>query len=494
MVADFDVIVVGGGNAGLSAALSAAENGARVCVLEKAPRAWAGGNSYFTAGAFRTTFDGLDDLRSLVSLTDEEAAAIHLAPYLPDRFLADVQRVTRGRCDETLGQILVSEAREAVEWLSRHGVRWRLMFERQSFLLDGAVRFWGDLPLGAADGGPGLVAAETEAAERCGIDIRYGASVMGLTRDGGRIDGVEYLDSSGRQVLRSAAVVLASGGFEADARARAEHLGAGWDLAKVRGTPFNTGAPLFAALSEGAGATGHWSGCHAIAWDAAAPPTGDRAVSNRYSRQAYPFGITVNHDGRRFIDEGADFRNLTYARYGREILRQPGGVSFQLFDARSIQFVSTIDYDTAASSRFEAGSIRELARLMGVPRETLDQTVTSFNQSVGPGRFDPSVKDGKRTTGIQPPKSNWALPVSEPPFVGFAVTCGITFTFGGLAIDPSAAVLDAGGQKIPGLYACGELVGGLFYHNYPGGSGLTSGTVFGRRAGRSAAQATARPA
>ncbi len=258
----------------------------------------------------------------------------------------------------------------------------------------------------------------------------------------------------------------------------------------MRGTPWNTGDPLFMALDAGAASAGHWSGCHAIAWDAASPLHGDRELTNRFSRQSYPFGLVVNRDGERFVDEGADFRNYTYAKYGAEIMCQPGALAFQLFDATTLPMLATVDYSTATDSRYEAGTVRELAAAAGIDPDGLERTVDSFNAAVGerPAPFVPAVKDGRAAAGIVPPKSNWANRFETPPFVAFAVTCGITFTFGGLQIDPDGRVLDPGGSALPGLYACGEIVGGLFHHNYPGGSGLTSGTVFGRRAGAAAAR------
>jgi tricarballylate dehydrogenase len=269
---------------------------------------------------------------------------------------------------------------------------------------------------------------------------------------------------------------------------RSRYLGAAWEAAKVRGTPYNTGEGLRMALEAGAEPYGDWGGCHSIAWDVAAPPTGERGLTNLYSKQSYPIGVVVNAEGERFLDEGADFRSYTYARYGAEILRQPGGEAFQLFDAKTEPLLRKDEYTAPGVSRYEAQSIGGLAGKMGVRSEALEQTVTSFNSAVRPGRFDPSVKDGKRTEGIEPPKSNWALPLDTPPFYGFAVTCGITFTFGGVRVDGQGRVLDGSGEPIPGLHAAGELVGGLFYDNYPGGSGLTSGAVFGRRAGHAAAE------
>jgi tricarballylate dehydrogenase len=332
-----------------------------------------------------------------------------------------------------------------------------------------------------------LIDAYRDAANRAGIELQVDSAVDAILHERGRVVGVGVRTPAGRQTIPSRAVVLASGGFESDADLRVKHLGPQWNLARVRGTPHNTGEALLAALAIGAQASGAWDGCHAIAWDAAAPAHGDRMISNRYSRQAYPYGLIVNRNGHRFVDEGADFRNYTYAKYGAAILRQPLGVAFQIFDAKSVAMLSPIDYATAGRSRYEAATIRDLADQASIDRDGLEETIRSFNAAVGLDPFNPSVLDGKRADGIDPPKSNWAQKIDSPPFVAFAVACGITFTFGGVRINPNAGVLDQANQPIEGLFAAGETVGGLFYHNYPGGTGLASGTVFGRRAGRAAA-------
>jgi tricarballylate dehydrogenase len=269
---------------------------------------------------------------------------------------------------------------------------------------------------------------------------------------------------------------------------RAAYLGPQWDVAKVRGTPYNTGEVLRIALESGAQPYGNWSGCHAIAWDAAAPPTGDRELTNLLSKQSYPLGIVVNKYAQRFIDEGADFRNYTYAKYGAEVLRQPGALAYQLFDAKTEPLLRQDEYSAPGVSRYEATTIRDLGQKLGMNADALERTVEEFNAAVQSGAFDPTIKDGKGTHGLRPPKSNWAQALDSPPFYGFAVTCGITFTFGGLRVDADSRVLDQMGLPIQGLHAAGELVGGLFYHNYPGGSGLMAGAVFGRRAGATAAR------
>jgi tricarballylate dehydrogenase len=483
-----DVIVVGSGNAGLSAALAAADLGGSVVVVDAAPEDWIGGNSAFTAGAFRTTYDGLDDLRPVIPIDDETAAAIDLAPYTPDDFRRDIQAMAGGRSDKGLVDVLVGGAADAVRWLADHGVTWELLADRQSFVVDGRRRFWGNLTAGIVGGGIGLIEAEAAAARRSGVELRFETRVVDLLRDEGRVSGVVVAGPGGHTSIEAGAVVLASGGFEADASRRAAYLGPGWDLAKVRGTPYDTGDPMFLAIAAGAATAGHWSGCHAIAWDAAAPPYGDRVLTNRFSRQSYPFGLIVDRDGRRFVDEGADFRNYTYARYGREVLRRPGALAFHLFDATTAPFIGGVDYSTATDgvSRFEAQTVEGLAEAAGIDAAGLVGTIAAFNAGVQDVRFDPTIKDGRGTVGVEPPKSNWAHRFETPPFVAYAVTCGITFTFGGLRIDADGHVLDVDGRPLAGLYAAGEIVGGLFHDNYPGGSGLTSGTVFGRRAGTTA--------
>jgi len=487
----WDVIVAGAGNAGLCAAHAARERDARVLVLEKADEEWSGGNSAFTAGAIRLAHGGLDDIRDVVGGVDDELAArTDLDPYTEEDFLADMRRVTLARGDEAMARILVGDSAGAVRWLREKGLRFRLMYERQANEVDGRRRFWGGLALGTVDGGEGLMAQHRAAARRDGIELRHGAAVEDLLRgDDGAVTGVAVRSAGGtRETLTARAVVLAAGGFEANPQMRAAHLGPNWDVAKVRGTPHNTGEVLRAALAHGAQAYGHWSGCHAIQWDAGAPPTGDRELTNRYSRQSYPVAIVVNADGERFLDEGADFRNYTYAKYGAEVLRQPHGIAAQIFDARTVQMLRTIDYEAPGATRVDADTLGELAEGLGIDPERLERTVAEFNAAITDGAFDPTIKDGKRTEGIEPPKSNWALPVAEPPFTAFPITCGITFTFGGVRVDDHARVLDVAGRPLPGLFAAGELVGGLFFHNYPGGTGLTAGAVYGRRAGANAAR------
>jgi tricarballylate dehydrogenase len=482
------VLVVGGGNAGFCAAHAAVQAGATATILEKAPAEAAGGNSFYTAGAFRVVHGGLDAVMNVIDdeTTRARARVSELDPYPPEAFRDDMERLTEGRCDPELTGIVIGDSEPAVEWLTEVGIRWRLMYERQAYERDGRWVFWGGLALGTVDGGKGLIAQHTEAAQASGIEIVYDTAVTGLLRDGdGRVTGVR----TGEGELEADAVVLAAGGFEANAELRERHLGEGWGRALVRGNPLNTGEVLLAALDAGAARFGDWSSCHSVAWDAEADEGGgDRELTNQYTRSGYPLGVMVNRDGRRFVDEGADFRNYTYARYGRDILAQPGGVAFQLFDTNLRPLLRTEEYDSSRVTGAQADTLAELAQALGIDATQLEATVREFNAAIREDvPFDAAVKDGRAAEGIEPPKSHWAQALDTPPFYGFAVTCGVTFTFGGVHIDEHARVLAADGAPIPGLYAAGELVGGLFHGNYPGGTGLTAGTVFGRRAGTHAA-------
>ncbi len=479
------VVVVGGGNAALCAAISAREQGAQVLVLERAPFDLRGGNSRFTAGGMRVAYRGNQDIRTLIpGLTAQELSRTDFGAYPREAFYDDMGRITEFRTDPELAGKVIDESLDTLQWMAGHGVRFLPMYGRQSFETDGRVRFWGGLTIEAWGGGPGLVDSLTGIAESMGVEIRYGARAEGLAAAAGGIRGVRTAD----RTIAADAVVLACGGFESNAAWRAQYLGPGWELAKVRGTRFNTGDGIRMALEAGAASRGNWSGCHAVAWDRHAPEFGDLDIGDNFQKHSYPLGIMLNAEGRRFVDEGADFRNYTYARYGGEILRQPGQFAWQVFDARVAPLLRD-EYRIRRVTRVSADSLEALAgKLEGVDAAQALDTMRAFNLAVDVATpFDPAVKDGRGTRGIDPAKSNWANRLDTPPFEAYGVTCGITFTFGGLHVDSEARVIGDHGLPIPGLYAAGELVGGLFYFNYPGGTGLTSGAVIGRTAGRGAA-------
>ena len=487
----YDVCVAGAGNAALCAAISAAEKGARVLVLERAPHSENGGNSRFTAGGFRFVYSGVDDLRDLCDLSESEIEMSEFGSYTEDQFFDDMFRVTEFRCDSDLVEVLVRNSLPTIRWLHDRGVRFVPMYGRQAFKTDGKFRFWGGLSVEARGGGPGLVDMETEIAKQAGVEIRYGTKVTGLLYDGERVEGVVVRENGKIGEIRSRSVVLATGGFEANPEMRSRYLGRDWELAKVRGTRFNTGAGIRMAIDIGAAPYGNWSSCHAVAWDLNAPEFGDLAVGDQFQKHSYPFSIIVNLDGERFLDEGADLRNYTYAKYGRTILEQSNQTAWQIFDAK-VQHLLRDEYHIRQITKVSANTIEELAEILyhehGMNRDQFVRTVADFNAAVHSDiPFDPTIKDGRSTDGLAVKKSNWAMTLDTPPFEAYGVTCGITFTFGGLRITPNAEVLDEDLEPIPGLFAAGELVGGLFYHNYPGGTGLMNGAVFGRIAGNSAA-------
>ena len=493
MPGPYDVVVVGAGNAALCAALSACEQGAKVAVLEKSGLDERGGNTYYTAGGFRFPYRGLDDIRGIIpDLSDDEVAGIEVGSYDRNAMHADMMRVTEGQADSDLVEHLLDNAYPTVQWLKDYAkLRWMLMYGRQAYKVDGKLRFWGGMITEAVGGGAGLSDSEFEACERLGVDIFYGTKGVSLVTDpqSGAVTGIRVRDDSGFSEIETKCVVLAAGGFEANMEMRTRYLGAGWEFAKVRGTRHNTGDAIKMALDIGAQSYGHWSGAHAVAWDFNAPPTGNRRIGDLYQKHSYPLGLIFNMRGQRFVDEGADLRNYTYAKYGREILKQPMGIAFQIFDQQTVPLLRD-EYRIKEITKAESDSLPGLAADLGIDVGEFVRTVEEYNAACRPGDFDPSRLDGLHTEGLELPKSNWALPLNKPPYFGVAVTCGVTFTFGGLRVQANTAqVLDTEGRPMPGLYAAGELVGGLFWHNYAGGTGLMAGSVFGRTAGASAGRA-----
>jgi tricarballylate dehydrogenase len=485
----FDVIVVGAGNAALCAAISAKEQGAaKVLVLEKAPIDERGGNSLFTAGGFRFVHDGLDDVRGdiLDDLSEAEANQIVLPMLKKEDYLDDLRRVTEGQTDDMLSELLVGRSRDTMRWMRHNRVRFLPMFGRQSYKVEGKHHFYGGVNIEAVGGGWGLIDQLIKQAERVGIEIRYATAMRRLLQDkSGAVTGVHVMGPDGYADIHAKTVVLACGGFEANPEMRVRYYGSGWESCRVRGTRYNTGDGLRAALDIDAQAFGGWSTCHAVQWDISAPPFGDRVVLDNFQKHSYPIGIIVNLKGERFVDEGADYRNHTYAKYGREVMKQPKRTAVQIFDAKTIDMVRD-EYRIHQVTKAEAPTIEELAAKLEIDVNGLSHTVRDFNAACKPGKYNPAILDGVSTSGITPPKSNWALPLDKPPYTGFVVTCGITFSFGGLRINEHCEVQNTSDRTIPGLYAAGEMVGGIFYENYLGGAGLMSGAVFGRIAGSSA--------
>ena len=489
-----DVVVVGGGNAAFCAALSAAEHGVSVLLLERAPEAEAGGNSRFTAGAMKCVYDGVEDLKTLMpDLSEQEIAITDFGTHPEGKFFDDIGRETHYRADPDLVEVLVKRSRDTMLWMRDKGVRFVPMFGRQAFKIDGRFKFYGGLTVEAWGGGPGLIEALTRTALKNGIKVAYQARAMSLIADDDGVKGVRVKYAGKTVEVHAKAVVLAAGGFEANAEWRTKYLGPGWELAKVRGTRFNTGDGIRMALDIGALPTGNWSGCHSVSWDRNAGEFGELSVPD-FQKHCYPFGIMLNANGERFVDEGADIWSYTYARYGRVVLAQPGHFAWQIFDRKS-QPLLRDEYRAKRATRVRADTLEELVnKLDDVNPARALETIKAYNAATRTDTpFNPNLKDGRATVGLAIPKSNWANSIDEPPFEAHAVTCGITFTFGGVKIDTRSQVIDTDGVLIPGLYAAGEMVGGIFYFGYPSGSGLMSGAVFGRIAGESAGRGVKRP-
>lgn len=484
----YDVVVVGAGNAALCAAISAKEEGANVLVLERGPIEKRGGNSFFTDGAIRFAFNDLEDIREIVpEITDEFAARIQIPIYNAEDFYNDLMRVTGGKSDPQLAKLMTEQSTHVVKWLQRNGVIFELN-ENQSFENDGILTFWGNLPLKTQNKGVGLIEQLNNRVEQLGIDIWYQSRALKLVKENEHISAIQIEQPDGLVTVRTGSVILACGGFEANKTMRAEHLGSEWNAAIVRGTEYNTGDGLTMALEVGAQPYGDWAGCHSIGTDYKAPEVGDfTKPGDIYKKSSFPLGLLINQEGKRFVDEGADFRNYTYAKYGREVLKQPGNMAYQIFDAQVYPMLRK-EYLIEEATFMKADTLEELADILEADKTQFLNTIQNYNQAVQGGDYNPTIKDGKGTKGITPPKSNWALRMEKGPFYAYPVTCGITFTFGGIHVSTHGEVLDKEGRPISGLYAAGEMVGGLFYENYPGGSGLMSGAVFGKAAGSSASR------
>ncbi|GAJ98293.1 FAD-dependent tricarballylate dehydrogenase TcuA [Geomicrobium sp. JCM 19055] len=483
----YDVIVVGGGNAAFSAAISAREKGASVLVVEKGSKDKRGGNSYFTDGAIRMAYGDLEGLRSVYSdLKDDDYDRVDMPVYGEKEYYDDIMRVTNGKSQPALAKVLTSQSYPTIKWMQSHGVEF-IVNENQYFEKDNKMSFWGGLPVKTYQKGIGLMTAWWKRADELGVDVLYNTKGTSLVKSDNAITGLVVEQDGKEMQIETKSVILACGGFEASEQKRMKYIGDEWKNAVVRGTEHNTGDGLDMAIEAGATPFGDWSACHAHTTDYNAPRVGDfEKPGDIYKKSSYPLGLIVNNEGVRFVDEGADFRNYTYAKYGKETLKQPEQKAFQLYDQK-VRPLLRVEYELEEASVVKADSLEELAEKMNVPKEKFLETIHAYNASVQEGDYDPSVKDGKSTKGLTPAKSNWALTFDETPFYAYPVTCGITFTFGGIKVNDQAEVLNSEEQPIGGLYAAGEMVGGLFYENYPGGSGLMSGAVFGKLSGETAA-------
>ena len=484
------VIIIGSGNAAMSAGIAALENGSCVTILEKAPEKLSGGNTKYTAGAMRFCFNGIEDLIPLLQdPNDPRLKNTEFGCYSVTQFANDLLSFNDGQPLSDEQKILINQSYEAIKWLASHNIKFEPIFDRQSFKKDGKHVFWGGLALSAANEGIGLFEQERDAFVSLGGELLYEKEVTSLSYAEGQIDGVKV----GKEYYAADAVILACGGFEANDEMRAEFVGENWRDAKVRGTPHNTGDGLRMAFSLNAQKYGVFDGCHATPMDLNVPDFGglDLPPIQRklYRKICYFLGLMINVEGKRFVDEGENFRNYTYAQFGKKVIEQPKSQAWQIFDNKVIDLLYD-EYHFEKATFVEAATLESLIeKTHGLDKKMALQTISDFNNACTSNKpFDPTSLDGKKTSGLALPKSNWAQTISEPPFRAYPVTGGITFTYGGLKISKNGAVLDKDANPILGLFACGELVGGVFFNGYPGGSGLTSGLVFGRIAGLGASQ------
>lgn len=487
---NYDVVVVGGGNTALCAALTAHEHGAHVAIIEAAPRGERGGNSRFSGTAWRFVHDGKDHLLPLLdSQGSKEAAHCSMAPYTTEDFTKDMLEKSGGRHDRDEIRTIIEHGYDTMKWLAAQGVPFKLPlnFWVSHQGKDGIQELAPGVPVVTREYGRGLTDAMWGAAEKTSIDVFYSMPAHDLITDGDQILGVQARSPNGYCEFYGQ-VVLACGGFEANPRLRRQYLGPGTEFAIVRGTRFNTGTMLEKAIAAGAQAQGHWGGYHCAPQDAAAPPIGDMETLDAWERYSFPYSIMVNKSGRRFTDEGEDEISLIYSKVGAAIAQERDARAFQVFDSKVAHLISE-KYRTH-STAIQTDTLEGLAAKMGVPVSNFLETVTSFNsatESNSPNSFDAYSNDGLSTkTGFSPPKSNWALPIAAPPYVAYAVTVGITFTFGGIATNSNGQVLNNEGNVMNGLYAMGEMTGG-FYYGYAAGASLIRSSVMARIAGKHAA-------
>jgi tricarballylate dehydrogenase len=459
-VRDTDVLVIGGGNAALCAALAAREQGARVTVLECAPRAFRGGNSRHT----------------------RNMRVWHAAPtrylrdvYSEDEFFADLLQVTRDT-DESMARLVIRQSADAPAWMERHGARFQRALSG-TLHLDRTNAFF----LG---GGKALMNSYYAAAQAAGIAVVYDAEVVSLDLVDGHFTAAHVRTPAGARVMTAAAVVVAAGGFEANLEWLRDIWGPAADNFIVRGTPYNTGRLLRILLDAGARSVGDPRRCHAVAVDARAPKFDGGIVSRL---DGVSLGIVVNARAERFYDEGEDFWPKRYAIWGTLVAEQPDQIAYAIIDAKANGL-----FMPPVFAPIEARSIAELGLALALPVDRFEATVRAFNGAVQPGTFDHAVLDNCRTTGLTPPKSHWARRLDTPPFQAFPLRPGITFTYLGVTVDERARVM-FGDTPSDNIFAAGEIMAGnILRQGYIAGVGMTIGTVMGRIAGREAAGHAAR--
>jgi tricarballylate dehydrogenase len=455
----FDVLVIGGGNAALCAAISARRAGASVLVLEGAPKFYRGGNTRHTRN-MRCAHDAATDILT--------------GPYTEQEFWDDLKRVTGGQTDEDLARFMIKESKDIPGWIVEQGVRWQ-------------PSLGGTLSLGRTNsfflgGGRAMLNALYLTAEQLGVEILYDAEVVDLAlEDGMFLSATLKQPIEGNTEIRAATLVAAAGGFEANIEWLKEYWGEAADNFLIRGTPYNRGSILKMLLGKGVQEVGDPTQCHAVAIDARAPKF-DGGIITRLD--CVVFGVVVNKDAVRFYDEGEDIWPKRYAIWGRLVAAQPDQIAYIIFDATSRNSFMPSLYPP-----IEASSITELAAKLGLDANVLEKTIGDFNAAVRPGTFDHTILDDCRTEGLVPPKTHWARRIETPPYYAYPVRPGITFTYLGVRVNRQARMLMKDGKPSGNMFAAGEIMAGnVLGKGYAAGIGMTIGSVFGRVAGREAAK------
>jgi tricarballylate dehydrogenase len=455
----FDVLVIGGGNAALCAAISARRTGASVLVLEGAPKFYRGGNTRHTRN---------------MRCAHDAATEILTGPYTEQEFWEDLQRVTGGQTDEELARFMISESKDILSWIVEQGVRWQ-------------PSLGGTLSLGRTNsfflgGGRAMLNALYLTAERLGVEVLYDAEVLDLTiEDGMFLSATLKQPIDGSTDVRASALVAAAGGFEANIEWLKQYWGEAADNFLIRGTPYNRGSILKMLLAKGVREVGDPTQCHAVAIDARAPKF-DGGIITRLD--CVVFGVVVNKLAMRFYDEGEDIWPKRYAIWGRLVAAQPDQIAYIIFDATSRN-----SFMPSLFPPIEAGSIAELAGKFELEAGMLEKTIADFNAAVRPGTFDHTILDDCRTEGLTPPKSHWARRIETPPYYAYPVRPGITFTYLGTRVNKQARMLMNDGKPAANMFAAGEIMAGnVLGQGYAAGIGMTIGSVFGRVAGREAAK------
>jgi tricarballylate dehydrogenase len=456
--ARFDVLVIGGGNAALCAAITARRAGARVLVLECATKDFRAGNSRHTR-----------DIRYM----HRAATDFVTGPYDEEEFWRDLLGVTGGATDERLARLTIRESEALGDWMPANGVRWQKPLRGTLHLTRSNLFMLG--------GGKAMMNAYYDTAIKLGVDISYETEVCEVKMTGGEFASALASREGEPKEYAAKALVVASGGFEANIPWLKEYWGDAADNFIIRGTPHNQGRMLKELLRHGAKPVGDPRGCHAVALDARAPKF-DGGIVTRLDSP--PFGIVVNKDVKRFYDEGEDFWPKRYAIWGKLIAEQPEQIAYSIVDSKGLPH-----FMPSVFPPVQAGSIAELAAAWKLDPRALAAVVDEFNRSVRGGRFDPASLDECHTDGLVPPKSHWARPIDTPPYYGYPLRPGITFTYLGVTVNEQAQVIMQDDRPAKNVFAAGEVMAGnILGRGYLAGFGLTIGSVFGRIAGREAAR------